>query len=537
MFGNRRSHWVSIGLLLSAGMASLWLRPLLPVDETRYLSVAWEMWQKGDFILPILNGDPYTHKPPLLFWLIHAEWAVLGVNAYAPRLISLVCALVSLPLVSNLAANLWPERPVIRDYAPLILASFMCWLVYSTTLMFDVLLGVFVLAAIAAGVRASLSGRIAWFAVCGTLLGAGLLTKGPVILLSTLPVLLLMPWWRRSETRLPLGRWYAGLALAVVTGAAIMLAWVYPAILRGGPTFSHELIWKQTAGRIAESFAHAHPWYWYLMLLPLLLFPWGVLVWEKAWRGRLWRDPGERFCVAWFGVSLIAFSLVSGKQVHYLIPTLPAIALWLAARYADRPITRVSQVSLGGISILAGLALLFTPEWCELSGVEEVCTSSPRLGALLPLAIGFILLRARPDAAPRMAWIAITSGALFLGLLMNFVTIFRLQDVQPLAQRIKALQDQDIKVVNVDKYHDQYQFAGRLEKPLLEIREPTLDSWAAEHPEACLIFYVHSTDNPLAEIASEVYPYRGKQALMITAEDWLAYKRRSKPPIQMTHQD
>ncbi len=27
-------------------------RPLLPIDETRCVSVAWEMWQSGNFLVP-----------------------------------------------------------------------------------------------------------------------------------------------------------------------------------------------------------------------------------------------------------------------------------------------------------------------------------------------------------------------------------------------------------------------------------------------------------------------------------------------------
>ena len=64
--------------LLLVGVA-LATRPLLPVDETRYVSVAWEMWQRGDFLVPHLNGSPYSDKPPLLFWLMHAGWWVFGV--------------------------------------------------------------------------------------------------------------------------------------------------------------------------------------------------------------------------------------------------------------------------------------------------------------------------------------------------------------------------------------------------------------------------------------------------------------------------
>src|SRR5262247_2750100 len=63
-------------------LCALFIRGPIPIDETRYLSVAWEMWLRGDFALPMLNGVPYTHKPPVLFWLMHLGWSVFGVNAW-----------------------------------------------------------------------------------------------------------------------------------------------------------------------------------------------------------------------------------------------------------------------------------------------------------------------------------------------------------------------------------------------------------------------------------------------------------------------
>ena len=83
--------------LLPAGRCSRWPRSgcgrCWPVDETRYASVAWEMWLRGDFLVPFRNGEPYSHKPPLLFWLMHAGWALFGVNDWWPRLVAPLCAL------------------------------------------------------------------------------------------------------------------------------------------------------------------------------------------------------------------------------------------------------------------------------------------------------------------------------------------------------------------------------------------------------------------------------------------------------------
>ena len=78
MFVTDRAPWVWTGLWIVVMAAAILTRPLLPVDETRYLAVAWEMWLGGDYLVPHLNGETYSHKPPLLFWLINLGWGVFG---------------------------------------------------------------------------------------------------------------------------------------------------------------------------------------------------------------------------------------------------------------------------------------------------------------------------------------------------------------------------------------------------------------------------------------------------------------------------
>ncbi|MGB5259570.1 MAG: glycosyltransferase family 39 protein, partial [Gammaproteobacteria bacterium] len=87
---------VLLVLWLVALLAGIGTRPLVPVDELRYIAVAWEMWQRGEFLVPILNGEPYSHKPPLFFWLIHAGWWLFGVNEWTARLLAPLLTLLSL---------------------------------------------------------------------------------------------------------------------------------------------------------------------------------------------------------------------------------------------------------------------------------------------------------------------------------------------------------------------------------------------------------------------------------------------------------
>ena len=62
----RRALLLALGLLTLLTGVALYARPLTPIDETRYISVAWEMWLRGDPLVPFKNGAPYSHKPPLI---------------------------------------------------------------------------------------------------------------------------------------------------------------------------------------------------------------------------------------------------------------------------------------------------------------------------------------------------------------------------------------------------------------------------------------------------------------------------------------
>ena len=132
-----------VALLALLSLVSMY-RPLLPVDETRYAAVAWEMWTRDDFLVPTLNGQPYHHKPPLLFWLMQAGWAVFGVNEWWPRLLSPLFGAGTLVLTARLGQALWPDQPEVARIAPCVLVSSVLFSYLATALMFDALLGFFV---------------------------------------------------------------------------------------------------------------------------------------------------------------------------------------------------------------------------------------------------------------------------------------------------------------------------------------------------------------------------------------------------------
>src|SRR5690348_9674251 len=60
---------------------------LFEPDESRYAEIPREMLQRGEWVVPYLQGEPYLDKPPLLYWLIEASYAAFGVTVWAARLV------------------------------------------------------------------------------------------------------------------------------------------------------------------------------------------------------------------------------------------------------------------------------------------------------------------------------------------------------------------------------------------------------------------------------------------------------------------
>ena len=88
----------------AVALAGVLLRPALPIDETRYLAVAWEMWARGDWLVPTKNFALYAHKPPLLFWTMNLAWSLTGVSEVAARLVGPGFAVLCLLLTG---ATVW----------------------------------------------------------------------------------------------------------------------------------------------------------------------------------------------------------------------------------------------------------------------------------------------------------------------------------------------------------------------------------------------------------------------------------------------
>lgn len=533
------SFGVILVLWVLVAVVGVTARPLLPVDETRYLSVAWEMWVHHNWLVPHLNGEPYAHKPPLLFWLINASWAIFGVNDFTARLIAPLFAGLNMVMVALLAKRIWPGKTAIAQLAPMFLIGGTYYAGYGTLTYFDMLQCFFALLGWYGVFVANDGDRRKGWIITGIAIGLGVLAKGPVILLYVLPAAVFAPLWRRdgfglgigrksgaspaaagsnaaaakpahgAVARDGLGRWYAGMGLAVLLGAAIALCWAVPAAIFGGAEYRNAIFWGQTAGRMVDSFAHVEPFYYYLVALPAMLLPW--LFWGGLWRslfGFGWRrdmDAGLRFCLLVAVFLLVAFSLISGKRVHYILPVLPLLALVFARILADLPTRRIDQIPVAVFIVILGVAGLVAPFLPSFFAKIPAWVGLLEgwWGAFLLLA-GLALLVIETG---RVAAVGVIAGVNLLLVAMVFmIAAPRLQtdyDMRPMAQYLKTQQQAGRNVAYWGKYHAQFQFLGRLEQPIpMLVDMDEVAQWVSAHPNGEIIARrnnpITGADQPLA---------------------------------------
>jgi 4-amino-4-deoxy-L-arabinose transferase-like glycosyltransferase len=507
---------------------SLYFRPLFPVDETRYAAVAWEMWSTNDFLVPHLNGETYSHKPPLLFWLMTLSWRLLGVNDWSLRIISPLFSLATLFLSCRTARALWPDRSKLEELTPMILLGSFIWIVYSTLTMFDMMLAFFVLLGIHSLITLAYTGlTFSRWALLGIAIGGGLLSKGPVILLHLLPAALMAPWWltvKKADFRwLP---WVGGLVFSILVGVLIALCWAIPAGIAGGEAYRNAIFLGQTSGRLVQSFAHRLSWWWYLQMLPLFLLPWLLL--KPLWTGGkklTLRDPGIRFCLAWILPVFIAFSLISGKRIQYLLPLFPAIALVLA-RAADEVTERSSweraHLIMTAVLALLGAALIFLP-WLNESyrWLPDLSSISPVWGLLLCISAAILAMTKADNAPESVFYICIASIIALIIISSGFFNLKkRNYDTRDAARQISALISEKREIAYYgNKYHGQYHFTGRLKQPITVISDfKVLYNWAKDHQNAYIIVEYRKSDAMPETVFSYHYPLKGHDIGLLSAK-------------------
>ena len=327
-----QSSWTLAALILLWLAGTAWMRPLLLPDEGRYVGVAWEMLQSGDWLTPTINGLPFFHKPPLFYWITAAALGAFGPHELPARLAPLLGATASALSLLWLTRR-WSSPALVQSATGLLL----CLPIFYVGAQFanlDMLVAGCIsvtIAALAHAVLCAESGLTARKTLIVAWLGAalGVLAKG--LIGFVLPALVLLLWLLMTRRLRLLGRllWWPALLLFV----AIAAPW-FIAMQRRYPGFFDYFFVEQHVRRFAQGgFNNVQPVMFYPVVLLLLGLPWTLWAWraaQRAWKGLNAPQALRALMFCWFAVVLVFFSLPQSKLIGYVLPAVPPMA-WLLA--------------------------------------------------------------------------------------------------------------------------------------------------------------------------------------------------------------
>ncbi len=346
--GDGRSRARRAPLLVLLMAAALFLSglgcPLLEPQEARYAEIPRQMLAAPDGgLVPVLHGQPYLDKPPLLYWLVMLSYAAFGVHDWAARLVPGVAGCLTVLLTFLWGRRVAGERAALAGAVVLCLSARFVYL--GRMLTFDALLCLFTVAALAAAHVALTSGsdrpRRGWWLLSAAACGLGLLTKGPVALaLVAVPVLA----FAALDTRAARPRVRDG-ALYLAAASALAAPWyLFTAITH--PDYLRYFFWQHNVVRYVAAFDHEEPFWFYLPGLVLGMLPWALLLpgllrflFRHSRRAAARRSPALGFfllCALW---GVLFFSLAGCKRAVYVLPVLPPLALALGC-YLDAVLPR-----------------------------------------------------------------------------------------------------------------------------------------------------------------------------------------------------
>jgi 4-amino-4-deoxy-L-arabinose transferase-like glycosyltransferase len=328
---------------LSVFLPGFFTLPPIDRDEARFAQASKQMMETGDLVTIRFQDEARNKKPAGIYWLQAGFAKLAGVvgisdNTIWPyRLPSLLGALLAVLLTAAVGSKLFNTQ--IGFVAGILLAGSLLLNVEARLAKTDAALLACILSCMFVLAKAYLQAadkklKNKDFLLFWGGLAAGVLIKGPIILLPVLGTLLYLKLAKEKLGFLKKLKPLLGLPLCLL----LISPWFILIAIETNGAFYREagggdLLAKITHGQnwgahnwlvgLPGLHALAAPVLLWPASLPLLLaFPW-------VWKSR--NEKPVRFALAWIVPVWLVFEFTLTKQLHYTLPTYPALMLLAAA--------------------------------------------------------------------------------------------------------------------------------------------------------------------------------------------------------------
>ena len=322
-------------LVLLALLPTALLRDLNPVDEFKYLSIAADALERGNFFAFYLAGEPYADKPPLYLWLCMLSYAL---TTYHGAILLILGSVLPFVVLLYLLDKFWgvglDERQRSGQILTICAMLLTCGLaiVARMDMLFTLLIGasfIVLLKRTQLILSAPQQNNSAYLNALGLLIFGGIFVKGPYALFFPLVALIFILYWRgalKAYFKIVRPRIF----LIIILG---LLLWGVAVYLDDGSAYLKDLFITQSAQRLSGKMGHPKPIYWYLTNIWYLALPFALsfiyLLIKDLKAHNFKHDLLLSGSVSMVLAVILVISLPSSKLEIYLLPALPFMALYV----------------------------------------------------------------------------------------------------------------------------------------------------------------------------------------------------------------
>jgi 4-amino-4-deoxy-L-arabinose transferase-like glycosyltransferase len=304
--------------------------PLMDPDEGIHATIAQEMVERGDYVIPRYLGEVFRDKPILYFAAQAGSLRIFGMNEAAVRLPGMLFALLGCATTALLAWRMFDGESVI--YAALASLTLVLPTVLTQSPAHDVALvpfiNLFMLSFWEQQTATKATQSWMWFVVMCTSTALAILTKGLIGLAVIAPGIGAYALLTRTLSLKLIVR----CSLAVLIGGLLTSPW-FIAMERASPGYLHYyFINRHLLGFVTEGQEHGDSaWYYYVGpvlggAMPWLIFALaGVLQYRHD--DRRARNPATMLLACWFVGGFLFLCVAGSKLLTYSMPIFPPVAV------------------------------------------------------------------------------------------------------------------------------------------------------------------------------------------------------------------
>ena len=175
--------------------------------------------------------------------------------------------------------------------------------------------------------------RRGWWMLAAVSCGLGVMTKGPIALVLTLPPWVVARWLAHEGAPVRMRDW-----LSFAGGITVVaLPWFIAVSIRE-PRFLKYFFWEHHIVRYTTNMIHVEPWWFYIPVLAIGMFPacfllpvLAVYVCRRTKTVAQCRSRSQGYLLLSALWTIGFFSIGTGKLATYILPALPMLCLLLGA--------------------------------------------------------------------------------------------------------------------------------------------------------------------------------------------------------------